>query len=179
MDQSPLISQEAPTPADLSKYRPNVGIMIINRHKKVWIGLRSDAHKLKLTTSALQMPQGGIDEGETPEQAAWRELYEETGLTSKTARLIAQSGTWRTYEYPARVMLPTNRYIGQRQKWFLFLLTGTDDDFNLTVYPEEIEFTSFSWRNLQEVPELAVPFKRDVYTQVVQEFAPIIENLTV
>ncbi|MGN1063459.1 MAG: RNA pyrophosphohydrolase [Alphaproteobacteria bacterium] len=166
--------------SDERKYRPNVGLMIINRHKKVWVGLRSDADKLH-GSPPLQMPQGGIDTGETPEAAAWRELYEETGLTRKTAQIIAESDHWYYYDFPHEIQntLPSRKFIGQRQKWFLFLLTGTDDDVNLTVYPNEIEFSSFSWKDIDEVPKLVVYFKQAVYEKVIREFAPIIKKLKI
>ncbi len=157
-------------------YRPNVGIMIINANKKVWLGLRSDAHLY--TDCATQMPQGGIDKGETPEQAAWREMYEEVGLTPKTAKLIAETPEWLYYDFPDYVMkrMPTNPFTGQRQKWFLFMLTGTDKDFNLHVYKHD-EFSSFEWMDLEQIPDNVVAFKQEVYRQVCAHFKPIIEAL--
>ena len=157
-------------------YRPNVGIMIINEDKKVWLGLRSDAHLY--TDCATQMPQGGIDEGETPVEAAWREMYEEVGLTQKTAKLIAESDKWFFYDFPNYVMqrMPTSPYTGQRQKWFLFKLIGTDKDFNLHIC-EHDEFSSFVWLDLEQIPNRVVDFKQDVYQQVCTYFKPIIEAL--
>ena len=157
-------------------YRKNVGIMIINADKKVWMGLRCDADQY--SDCATQMPQGGIDEGETPVQAAWREMYEETGLTDKTAKLIAESDDWFHYDFPDYVMarMPTSPYIGQRQKWFLFLLTGTDSDVNLHACHYD-EFSSFEWMDLEQVPNNVVDFKQGVYRQVCAYFKPIIEAL--
>lgn len=157
-------------------YRPNVGIMIINTNKKVWLGLRSDAHLYQ--DCATQMPQGGIDEGETPEQAAWREMYEEVGLTDKTAKLVAENPNWICYEFPDYVMkrMPESPYIGQRQKWFLFQLTGTDDDFNLHACNYD-EFSSFQWIDLEQIPNNVVEFKQNTYKQVVDYFRPIIKAL--
>lgn len=157
-------------------YRKNVGIMIINKDKKVWMGLRSDADQY--SDCATQMPQGGIDEGETPVQAAWREMYEETGLTDKTAKLIAESDDWFHYDFPDYVIkrMPTSPYIGQHQKWFLFLLTGTDSDVNLHTCHYD-EFSSFQWMDLEQVPNNVVDFKQDVYRQVCAHFKPIIEAL--
>ena len=156
-------------------YRPNVGIMIINRDKKVWIGLRSDADKYP--ECCTQMPQGGIDLGETPVQAAWREMYEETGLTPKTAVLITQLKQWLHYDFPPYIMgrVPKG-FKGQCQKWFLFLLTGTDQDFNLHAYKKD-EFSKFMWMDLKDVPDHVIDFKQNVYRQVVQEFESIIQAL--
>lgn len=155
-------------------YRKNAGIMIVNRNKKIWIGTRSDAHFYKNKTSC-QMPQGGIDDGETAEQAAWRELYEETGLTPDTAKLIAVSKNWYNYDFPKGIKA-AQKYKGQTQKWFLFLLTGDDSSFDLKTQ-QHVEFSSFEWMDLKDVPSCVIGFKRPVYEQVVAEFAPIIEKL--
>ena len=165
-----------PDKTRLSLYRKNVGIMIINPDKKVWIGLRGDADKY--TDCATQMPQGGIDEGETPVEAAWREMYEEVGLTPKTAELIAETPEWFYYDFPDYVIqrMPTSPYIGQRQKWFLFQLTGTDDDINLHVCDYD-EFSSFQWMSLEDVPNNVIDFKQEVYRQVCAYFKPIIDSL--
>ncbi|MBR4927048.1 MAG: RNA pyrophosphohydrolase [Alphaproteobacteria bacterium] len=150
--------------------------MIINTNKKVWLGLRSDAHLY--TDCATQMPQGGIDKGETPEQAAWREMYEEVGLTPKTAKLIAESSEWFCYDFPDYVMkrMPTSPFIGQRQKWFLFQLTGTDADFDLHACNYD-EFSSFQWIDLDQIPDNVVAFKQEVYRQVCAYFKPIVDTL--
>ncbi len=165
-----------PDKTRLSLYRPNVGIMIINPDKKVWMGLRGDADKYN--DCATQMPQGGIDEGETPVQAAWRELYEETGLTPKTAALIAETPEWFYYDFPDYVIqrMPASPYIGQRQKWVLFKMTGTDADINLHVCDYD-EFSSFQWMALKDVPNNVVDFKQEVYQKVCAYFKPIIEAL--
>ncbi len=155
-------------------YRKNAGMMIVNRDKKIWIGTRWDAHFYKNGT-ARQMPQGGIDAGENEEHAAWRELYEETGLTPQTAKLIAVSKNWYSYDFPKRIKA-ARTYKGQTQKWFLFLLTGDDSSFNLKTQ-QHVEFSSFEWVDLKDVPSCVVGFKRPVYEQVAAEFAPIIEAL--
>ncbi len=155
-------------------YRKNAGMMIVNRDKKIWIGTRWDAHFYKNGT-ARQMPQGGIDAGENEEHAAWRELYEETGLTPDTAKLIAVSKNWYSYDFPKRIKA-ARTYKGQTQKWFLFLLTGDDSSFNLKTQ-QHVEFSSFEWVDLKDVPSCVIGFKRPVYEQGAAEFAPIIEAL--
>lgn len=157
-------------------YRKNAGIMIVNQDKKIWMGLRSDAGFYK-NNLARQMPQGGIDAGENEEQAAWRELYEETGLTQKTAKLIAVSKNWYSYDFPKGIKA-ARKFKGQTQKWFLFLLTGTDASFDLRTQ-QHIEFSSFEWVDLKDVSACVVSFKQPVYEQVAKEFAPIIEQLDI
>lgn len=156
----------------MSNYRDAVGIMIINPQKKVWLGYRAWTQ-----TSAYhwQMPQGGIDDGETPEQAVWREMYEETGLTQETCQLIAESQNWYTYDIPKK---SKRKIDGERQKWFLFLFHGTKKDVNLKIQKKP-EFVRFRWAEPQKAPYLIIPFKKEVYNQVLAEFMPIIEKLEV
>lgn len=148
------------------EYRLNVGLMIVNQEGKVWLGKRND---VKISTKCYQMPQGGIDEGETPIQAAYRELFEETGLTKEQVELIKESDYWYQYDIPKEVGF-FERFKGQRQKWFLFSFKGEDKDFNLEVHPEEIEFSSFYWEDIETIPSLVVEFKKEVYEKVVAEF---------
>lgn len=157
-------------------YRPNVGIMIVNKDHKIWVGKRSDADTDHFQY-AWQMPQGGIDADETLEHAAWREMREETGLTPAHATLLAQSKDWFFYDFPPEIMgnVPPG-FKGQQQKWFLFLLNGDDSCFDLNTY-KHIEFTEFKWLNPQELPSVVVPFKREVYEQAIAEFMPIIEKI--
>lgn len=118
------------------------------------------------------MPQGGIDEGETPEDAAWREMGEEVGTTAAT--LVGQSQGRHDYDLPADLQgkLWGGRYRGQRQTWFAFAFTGTDADVNIaTVEPE---FRAWMWAVPARVLDLVVPFKRDLYTAVLAEFAPLL-----
>ena len=119
------------------------------------------------------MPHGGIDEGETPEQAAWREMYEETGLTKDVCQLIAESQNWYTYDIPKK---NKRKIDGERQKWFLFLFNGTNKAINLKVQKKP-EFIRFRWAEPQKAPHLIIPFKKEVYEQVLAEFMPIIEKL--
>ena len=153
-------------------YRDAVGIMVVNAKHKVLLGYRAWTQKSKYH---WQMPQGGIDAGETPEQAAWREMYEETGLTSDVCQLVQESANWYTYD----ILPVTKRKIdGERQKWFLFLFTGTNKDVNLKIQKKP-EFIRFRWAEPQKAPHLIIPFKKEVYEQVLAEFIPIIEKLKV
>ena len=155
-------------------YRPCVGLMVINARGQVWIGRRPNvSDSPEGGGSWWQMPQGGIDAGETPEDAASRELFEETGIN--TATIIAEAPDWYTYDLPAYLhgKVWGGRYRGQRQKWFLMAFEGPDADVNITPPDaDKIEFDLWRWADLSEVVALIVPFKRDVYKQVVEAFAP-------
>lgn len=144
-------------------YRPCVGIMLLNQEGKVFIGKRIDQ-----TVEGWQMPQGGIDRGETPQQAALRELKEEVG-TDK-AEIIAEMEDWLTYDLPEHLIGVAfhGKYKGQKQKWFALRFTGSDCDINLTTH--EPEFSSFQWVDMQILPSLIVPFKRDIYKRVIAAF---------
>ncbi len=153
-------------------YRDAVGIMIINNQKKVWLGYRAWTQTSKYH---WQMPQGGIDAGETPEEAVWREMYEETGLTKETCQLIGESKNWYSYDIPPNIK---SKIAGERQKWFLFLFKGTNKDVNLKIQKKP-EFIRFRWAEPQKAPYLIIPFKKEVYEQVLAEFMPVIEKLEV
>ena len=141
-------------------YRPCVGIMLFNRHGKVFVGKRIDQ-----TVEGWQMPQGGIDKGESPKQAALRELKEEVG-TGK-AEIIGEMEDWVTYDLPEHLIGVAfhGKYKGQKQKWFALRFTGEDGDIDLTSH--EPEFSSFKWVDLKALPGLIVPFKRDTYKAVI------------
>lgn len=141
-------------------YRPNVGIMIINDAKKALIGRRANT-----THDTWQMPQGGIDKDETPEQAAYREMYEETGI--KDTQLLAQS-EWHCYDYPDWVA--ATKYVGQRQKWFLMHYTGTDLAAD-TARRRDKELENFVWAEPATLPQKVIDFKRAVYEKILIEFA--------
>jgi putative (di)nucleoside polyphosphate hydrolase len=145
-------------------YRPCVGIMLFNRDGKVFVGKRIDQ-----TVEGWQMPQGGIDDGETPRQAVLRELLEETG-TDK-AEIIAEKDGWVQYDLPPHLVGVAfhGKYRGQTQKWFALRFTGRDADINLTAH--EPEFSAYQWVSLNDLPGLIVPFKRDTYRAVIAEFA--------
>ncbi|WP_137388435.1 RNA pyrophosphohydrolase [Rhodoligotrophos defluvii] len=154
-------------------YRPCVGIMLANRENKVWIGRRVPKWECDGGPELWQMPQGGIDEGEDPREAAFRELFEEVG--TRSASIIAESEQWFQYDLPRSAIGKAleGRYRGQKQKWFLMRHEGQDSDFNLVpVDGGEIEFDDWRWVHVDEVTGLVVPFKRRVYEQVVAVFAP-------
>lgn len=118
--------------------------------------------------SAWQMPQGGIDAGEAPVDAAWRELREEIG--TERAELLAESRFWYAYDLPPELIPPVwgGRYRGQTQKWFVFRFTGRDDDIDLAAH--EPEFTRWCWVSADEAVRMAWPLKRPIYEAVVDEF---------
>lgn len=150
-------------------YRPCVGIMLVNPENKVFVARRID-----MTSDAWQMPQGGIDPDEEPRKAAMRELVEETG-TDK-AVIIGESGVWMNYDLPVEMIgqLWKGRYRGQTQKWFLMRFTGIDSDIDIAT--ETPEFTEWRWIEPEQLPDVIVPFKRDIYRRVVAEFSPLIQS---
>lgn len=147
-------------------YRPCVGIMLLNRRGQAFVARRID-----MPSEAWQMPQGGIDENETPRAAALRELREEIG-TDK-AEILAESRDWHDYDLPDELIgkLWGGRYRGQRQKWFAMRFTGSDSDIDLAT--EVPEFLDWKWAELDRLPSLIVPFKRRLYENLVAEFAPV------
>jgi putative (di)nucleoside polyphosphate hydrolase len=146
------------------RYRPAVGIMLLNRHGEVFVGHRIDMPAMP----AWQMPQGGVDPGETPRQAAMRELEEEIG-TAK-ADILAESRVWLTYDLPVELAggIWGGRYRGQRQKWFVMRFTGSDGDINLAT--EHPEFDAWQWVAPDRLPDLIVSFKRRLYIDILAEF---------
>ena len=148
-------------------YRPGVGIMLLNKASEVLVGQRIDN-----PADAWQMPQGGIDEGEDPLVAAWREMKEEIG-TDK-AELLAESRGWLNYDLPPALAdrIWKGRYRGQRQKWFAFRFAGSDRDIQIdTPHPE---FRSWKWAAMRELPGMIVPFKRKLYADLLLEFAGLL-----
>lgn len=140
--------------------------MLMNAEGKVFVGQRLD-NRLE----AWQMPQGGIDPGEDAETAARRELGEETGIAPDKVELIAEAGRDFDYDLPAELADTVwgGRYRGQRQRWFLFRFTGSDADVDIaTAHPE---FRAWRWADPAELPELIVPFKRELYRDVLAAFA--------
>ncbi len=158
-------------------YRRCVGLALFNRDGLVFMGRRANK-KLKehvAPNHEWQMPQGGIDEGEDPLAAAMRELFEETNVSS--ARLLAQSRNWLTYDLPVDVSRSAwkGRFKGQTQKWFAFRFEGHDSEINVHTPgggAHKAEFDDWAWKPLAQAPELIIPFKRGVYEAVVREFAP-------
>lgn len=148
-------------------YRACVGIVLANRDGRIFAGQRID-----FEGAAWQMPQGGIDAGETPRQAALRELREETGVSEDLVVIEAEMADWVTYELP-RDLVPKlwkGRFRGQKQRWFLMRFTGSDSQIVITTEPAE--FSEWAWVEPDELVENIVPFKRDVYAQVIAEFRP-------
>ncbi len=158
---------EATTDTPPAGYRPCVGIVLVNTDGLIFIGERRG-----LAGDNWQMPQGGIDRGEAPLTAAKRELLEETGVDR--IELLAESGDWHRYDVPAerRPRYWKDQYVGQCQRWFAFRFTGEDDDIDLDAH--DPEFSLWRWARPEEVVELAVSFKRDVYRAVMDEFAPVL-----
>ena len=146
------------------QYRPAVGIMLLNRHGEVFVGHRIDMPGMP----AWQMPQGGVDPGETPRQAAMRELEEEIG-TAK-AEILGESRVWLKYDLPVELAggIWGGRYRGQRQKWFVMRFTGSDADINLAT--EHPEFDAWQWVAADRLPDLIVSFKRQLYIDILAEF---------
>ena len=151
----------------IKKYRRCVGIMILNNKNKILVGRRLDH-----PSGYWQMPQGGIDENENPEEAVWREMMEEIG-TNK-AEIYKVSNQWINYEIPKETLnhLPWGeKYIGQTQKWFIFKFTGENDDIN--VKTPNPEFSEWKWIQYNDLIKNAVPFKRVVYKTIIDEFEDI------
>jgi putative (di)nucleoside polyphosphate hydrolase len=153
--------------SDEGKYRRGVGIMLLNREGKVFVGARIDN-----TDEAWQMPQGGIDKADEDEWAtALRELEEETGIAPRLVEKISTTPERLKYDLPPelRGKLWGGKWNGQDQDWFLARFLGTDADVNIAT--EDPEFREWKWIEPQELPELIVPFKRELYRQLLREFA--------
>ncbi|HMT43628.1 MAG TPA: RNA pyrophosphohydrolase [Chakrabartia sp.] len=147
-------------------YRPCAGIMLLNADGKVFVGQRLDS-----LGDAWQMPQGGIDEGEDPRDAALRELWEETGIEPHLVEIVTQSANEHFYDLPDHLQgkMWGGKYVGQRQIWFLLRFTGSDADVNIET--EHQEFRAWQWAQPDSLVELIVPFKRELYANVLSEFA--------
>jgi len=148
-------------------YRRGVGVMLLNQHGHVWVGARIDN-----TDDAWQMPQGGIDEGEDPWATALRELQEETGIEPHLVERIADCPERLRYELPeeVRANLWGGKWIGQEQDWYLARFLGGDSDVRIDA-GEKPEFREWRWVEPAHLPELIVPFKRDLYRRLLEEFA--------
>jgi putative (di)nucleoside polyphosphate hydrolase len=147
-------------------YRRGVGVMLINSDRKVWVGARIDNR-----ADAWQMPQGGIDPGEEPWATALRELEEETGIPSHLVEHVARAKERLRYRLPDELIgvIWKDKWVGQEQDWFLARFLGEDHDVDIST--EDPEFRAWQWVEPARLPELIVPFKRDLYQRLVEEFS--------
>jgi putative (di)nucleoside polyphosphate hydrolase len=159
-------------------YRPSVGVMLLNARGEAFVGRRADRPGVAEGGGKWwQMPQGGTDEGEALEAAARRELEEETGVHS--ARFIAQTRDWLFYDLPSELVGVAwqGRYRGQKQMWFAARFEGDESEIDLSARPgHEPEFDAWRWVPVSELPDLVVPFKREVYARILKEFEPILQE---
>ena len=151
---------ELSSPPD--RYRPCVGILLLNDADEIFVGERLDAPE------AWQMPQGGIDPGESAVEAAFRELREETGI--EKAEILGIDNTWRTYTVPRRISRKAwgGKYIGQAQIWVAFRFTGEDSDIDIAT--DEPEFARWKWTDVENLVRQIVDFKRDIYRDVLATY---------
>ncbi|MEZ5825548.1 MAG: RNA pyrophosphohydrolase [Geminicoccaceae bacterium] len=145
-------------------YRRCVGMLLLNGDGRIFVGQRKDAGD----KGGWQMPQGGIEKGEQPEDAAFREMEEEVG--TRLGEILSASRVWRSYDLPAEIAsrMWKGAYRGQTQKWVAIRFTGADKDID--IHTEHAEFSRWRWVEPDEIVDLIVPFKRDVYLSVFDEF---------
>ncbi|MEL7279948.1 MAG: RNA pyrophosphohydrolase [Pseudomonadota bacterium] len=150
-------------------YRPCAGVMLVNAAGEVFVGQRKDSD-----VAAWQMPQGGIDAGELPRDAALRELEEETGLSSDLVTVVAETREWLRYDLPDHLLgkVWKGRYGGQEMKWILMRFHGSDSDVNIKTKHQE--FSEWRWLSVEDVPKQIVSFKRDMYEKVIAEFGGLL-----
>ena len=163
----------------LKNYRPNVGIVLFNQEAKVWFGQRvpdekGDEYDVIGDPNRWrwQFPQGGVDNGEDIASAAYRELQEETGVTS--ARLLLVTPGWLAYDFPKEYK--KKKWRGQRQKWAVMLFEGPDTEIDLTADDHQ-EFDEWRWGELEDAPTLIVPFKRHTYEELAASLTPLRDYL--
>ena len=149
-------------------YRACVGVMLLDAEGRVFVGERLD------TPGAWQMPQGGIDVGEAPREAALRELWEETGVTTDLVEVLAETADWLTYDLPPELLgkVWKGKYRGQKQLWVVMRFMGRDDQ--IAIETEHPEFSQWKWTDRASLVADIVPFKKDIYRQLADEFAPLL-----
>ncbi len=162
---------------DTLPYRPCVGALVFNRDDYVFLGHRADGpEEPEGPGTWWQMPQGGVDHTEDPRDAVLRELYEETGIRS--VEILAESEGWLLYDLPPELQGKAwgGRYRGQKQKWFALRFVGEDSEIDVLNPPDghKAEFNRWKWVPLEDLPRLVVPFKRNVYQQIVAEFGHLV-----
>ena len=150
-------------------YRPGAGVMLLNREGKVFVAQRLDS-----TLEAWQMPQGGLDPGEDPQDGALRELEEETGIPSDKVEILARCPVELTYDLPDDLVgkMWKGKWRGQRQTWFLMRFLGEDSDVNLDT--PDPEFRAWKWAEAAELPAMIVPFKKEMYAKLLEAFADLL-----
>jgi putative (di)nucleoside polyphosphate hydrolase len=152
---------------DPKRYRRNVGIAIFNPQGQIWLGKRFGEDG----PHCWQCPQGGMDAGERPKQAAKRELFEETGLRAKQMTYLGRIKPWLYYDFPPKLVKKNKRgHLGQRQKWFAWRYEGDGSHIDLKAHGPQ-EFSEWRWAELSTITDTIVPFKRDVYARLVDAFA--------
>lgn len=153
-------------------YRPCVGMIILNNCNQIFMARRGDV--LPSEPFAWQMPQGGIDDGESAQQASMRELLEEVGTNN--VALLSKTSDWLYYNFPADLMgnKLAGKYKGQKQRWFLYRFIGDDKEINLAT--DHPEFSDWKWCDPSEILEMVIPFKRQVYQDALREFSPFFDN---
>ena len=155
----------------INPYLIGVGIILLNEENKVFVGKRTD-----IKSKFWQMPQGGVVKEENMEDAAYRELYEETGV--KKAKIVLKSKKWFQYNIPLplKKKIWKGKYLGQKQKWFVMKFSGDEKkDINLNI--SKAEFCDWKWVNLNELENLIVPFKKEMYKKILKEFKYKIKEL--
>lgn len=169
--------EPADIPFEQRPHRPCVGALVFDPQGRALIGKRSEGPEHVAPGFAWQLPQGGIDEGEEPEPAARRELYEETNIRS--VRLLREAADWFAYDLPEPVAREAwgGRYRGQTQKWFAYRFEGEESEIDVLKpggCAHEPEFAAWRWEKLEALPSLVIPFKRGVYERIVEEFSDLV-----
>lgn len=152
--------------ADARPYRPCAGVVLTNAEGRIFMGQRAG-----MDTPAWQMPQGGIDDGESPLEAAYRELEEETGVARAHVSFVQQTADWLSYDFPSDMtgVRFNNKYRGQTQMWVEFRLEAPDSVINLN--HKDVEFSAWKWMSKRDILTVIVPFKRRIYKAVFKEFS--------